>query len=1042
MVRPGCKSLWLSLLLLATHAAAQSTPSAADPGPTIQFAEPVALPLTGSDLHFDAYGRRFSITLADNDRVLSQLSAAHKAQLSTTRLLRGAVDGAPGSWVRLAESSTGVEGAIWDGQELYAVTTYARIASKLATSLDVAGGQTVVYRLSDMRDALPRDFCAASVGGTSAAAKMSAGATALDDYRALMQEISEITAPLTRQIEISLIGDAALQSAESDATAAMLARLNIVEGIFSAQLGLLVLATDVRLMPLGADPLTSSKGVTLLEQLAAYRSSHLDVRARGLAHLITGKDLENNTAGIAYIGTVCDAQYAVSVSEHGFGTTISALIMAHELGHNFGATHDGEPGTSCVGVSGSFIMTPAVSGSATFSQCSVGTMTQKLSAASCVSPAEYADITLETSVGNVTGEGGQAFTLPFLVRSGGNRTAEDVTATVTLPAMIGFAIESAAASTGSCAVDGLAATCTLGTVGPGEAHSLSITARGASAANFTAQARVSASNDRVTSNNSRTLSVALRSGVDAAVALSASTLDVPVGASVELYADVRSLRSMPLRNATLSFTLSQPVASATLPGSVCSVSAFAVSCAIAELPAGGTRRLTVTATTVAGGPMYAGAGIAMAGDGDFTNNHAALSAWVRPAHDLELTASPGSDSLAVGAPFEIAFTLRSRGSGATEVVELTVSVPAAIVVDSIDAGGGACAPSEFTTVRCTFAALAPDETRVVRLRVHGTRAATSDLIATAVTANDGYAANDSTVVHLRVDHAVDLAVLLASGGSGIESTRLEGQVTLRSNGREATQSATLDIVLHAAGALRAARIHGGADCTLLAPQRARCALPALARNALLYVDYEAEFPEAGTFDVTFVAAAPGDTAPQNDSLTRAVLVRPYTDIALSGSLQLADRALRRAALSTRAARRRRPRDRRRMPHRRDRRRHLRFHRPARALQRDGDGDLSRGGGPARLRDRRVGVHVGRRRGAQRRRARPRRDACHDGPEAARRRERRRAEEFHADLSRDRARERHREGAGRAPRGDAARGGVAGRNLGLERDLQRLHRAAL
>ncbi len=870
--------MWLPLV-------ANAVASAAPAATTIQYAEPVALALSGAETHFDAYGRRFDLTLADNDRVLSKLSAARKAELSSIRVLRGAVDGAPGSWVRLTQSGAGIEGAIWDGQDLYAVTTYARVADQLSMPLAVAvaGDQAVIYRLSDTRDALPRDFCA------SAASTRSANVTALDDYLAMVQELGQMAPTLTRQIEISLIGDAALQSVESDPTVAMLARLNIVEGIFSAQLGLLVLATDVRLMPVGADTLTSTKGATLLEQLGNYRSMHPEVRARGLAHLVTGKDLEGNTAGIAYVGTVCDAQNGVSISEHAYGTTISALIMAHEIGHNLGATHDGEPNTTCASVTGSFIMAPAVTGSATFSNCSLDLMSRLIASASCVTPAEYADVTVETSATSVKGEGGQAFTLPFLVRSAGNRAAEDVTATVTLPSMAGFVIESATSSTGSCSTEALQVTCALATLGAGESQSIAVTARGSSAANFTAQARVTASNDRITSNNSRSLPVSLRSGIDAAVLLSADSLDLPLGSPLEIYADVSSLRSMPLRNATLSFNMSQPITSASMPGANCSVNAFAVSCSITELPAGMVRRLTAQATTVSGGPLFAAAGITVSGEGDFTNNNANLSGWVRPDHDIDLTVSSGTESIGVGAPYEIAYTLRSRGSGPTDAVTLLLSIASsAIVVDSVDASGGLCAPFDMTAMRCVFAAMAPGESRVARVRVHATRPLSSEVVASAATDNDLYAANNSVVVHLRAEHAVDLAVTLASGGSGVEASTFEGQVTLRSNGRDAVRNATLDVVLHEAGTLCGVNVHNGVACTLLTPQRARCALPSLARNAQLFVDYQAQFAEAGQYGITFVTVAPGDTAPENDALARVVLVRPYYDIAVSGSLDLPD----------------------------------------------------------------------------------------------------------------------------------------------------------
>ena len=89
--------------------------------------------------------------------------------------------------------------------------------------------------------------------------------TALDQYQAIVSDLQVAAAgKVTQQIEISLIGDSAFAAAESaDPTAAMLARLNIVEGIFSEQLGLLVLATDVRVMSASDDPFTSTKGSTL-----------------------------------------------------------------------------------------------------------------------------------------------------------------------------------------------------------------------------------------------------------------------------------------------------------------------------------------------------------------------------------------------------------------------------------------------------------------------------------------------------------------------------------------------------------------------------------------------------------------------------------------------------------------------------------------------------------------------------------------------------------------------------------------------------------
>jgi hypothetical protein len=131
-------------------------------------------------------------------------------------------------------------------------------------------------------------------------------------------------------------------------------------------------------------------------------------------------------------------------------------------------------------------------------------------------------------------------------------------------------------------------------------------------------------------------------------------------------------------------------------------------------------------------------------------------------------------------------------------------------------------------------------------------------------------------------------VVMASGGSGLEDISFSGQVALRSNGRQPAEGAVLDIVLHSAGALRSAGIHGAMICALIDDHHARCTLPAVPRNAQLFVDYTAVFADPGNYDITFTVSAPGDTAPANDTLTRAIIVRPFNDIGVSGELDMGD----------------------------------------------------------------------------------------------------------------------------------------------------------
>ncbi|KAE8244578.1 hypothetical protein A4X13_0g6473 [Tilletia indica] len=145
-----------------------------------------------------------------------------------------------------------------------------------------------------------------------------------------------------------------------------------------------------------------SNSFSLDERLSAFsRWRGTQDGSTGLWHLLTACST-GTEVGVAWLGTVCRTEVSSSSGDSVSGTgvtastTIESQIMAHEIGHNFGAVHDCTTSCSLTGSSarqgaqfggatccplsssscnagGGFVMNPSSSGTATaFSPCSIG----------------------------------------------------------------------------------------------------------------------------------------------------------------------------------------------------------------------------------------------------------------------------------------------------------------------------------------------------------------------------------------------------------------------------------------------------------------------------------------------------------------------------------------------------------------------------------------------------------------------------------------------------------------------------------------------
>jgi hypothetical protein len=451
---------------------------------------------------FDAYGRRFELTVAPNERIRRALPAAN----TTTMPLQGTVDGIKSSWVRITRSTGGWRGMIFDGQSLYAIEPAADIADAVVEPLTVSGSAPVVYRLDDAL--LPIDQMSCEIVHADAPATAAQAFTNLSHELQAQAATAELSA--SKQVRVGVVGDFEFANLFAGGTLgtpeeAVIARMNIVDGIFTSQLGVKMSLAPTKIFSNADDPFSKSVAGDLLTELRTYRGGSAAQLALGLTHLMTGRDLQGDTVGIAYIGSVCDGQNAASLSEGRRGTMQSALIAAHEIGHNFGAPHDGETG-ACQSTPQTFLMAPRLNGSDQFSACSVAQIQPYINNSRCLTAYDPPDAALNIGTTSMPAQTGTAFVVSFLVQALGDDASSSVSVTATLPTSI--TIASATANGGTCTTGAGTATCSLGTLPAGDTRQVDMNLTATESGSLSMSLRVDSANDANSGNDAGTITIA------------------------------------------------------------------------------------------------------------------------------------------------------------------------------------------------------------------------------------------------------------------------------------------------------------------------------------------------------------------------------------------------------------------------------------------------------------------------------------------------------------------------------------------------------
>jgi uncharacterized repeat protein (TIGR01451 family) len=594
--------------------------------PTAQQKINSATPLT---LTFDALAQGFELQLEPNDRLLSRASRASLP--AGIALYRGKLAGHPGSWTRIVIANDEPRGLIWDGEQMFVIEAPGDSA--------VQTDAPIVYRLADTYVTPGTLTCGAATGGSAATM-----------YTKLLAEMAtaQAAAPgATMEMQLSAIGDFEFVERTGAGTdAAMVTRLNNVDGIFSEQLGVQLTVGTLEVHTEEDDPFSDTlDSGDLLDELGIYRRDSPLHRSHGLTHLYTGRNLAATTVGIAYLDALCSTRFGAGLTEGRHGALFESLISAHEIGHNFGAPHDGEDGSACAAEAEDFIMAGSVNGSEEFSSCSIAQMQPAIAAASCITALPTVDMTvaLDREVAPILF--GETAAIGFVATNAGTETATNVELHIVLPDNLSFSPNQL--SPVPCADAGGTISCQLGTMTGGSSLTASLSLIGTETGTASIVATVSSDADDNPNNNVETVEVTVVPAVDLSVdAIAAAQVGVNQNISIQAVTENRSILDATGVELSVTVGLGLEVRTAEWSLGSCNVSPQQVDCStdVFERQSSATLNMTLTGTT-AGARSYTVTLSSIEDDTDTSNNSAEAAVTVTTASaDMSSSGEGGGGS--------------------------------------------------------------------------------------------------------------------------------------------------------------------------------------------------------------------------------------------------------------------------------------------------------------------------------------------------------------------------------------------------------------
>jgi len=286
----------------------------------------------------------FEIQLSPNDLRASNYRAeevsdggTHDVSMPAINTYKGSVEGVFGTDARFTLDGDHIEGMIITPQESYFVES-ARKYSAAAGANDY-----LLYKASDVRPDVTR-VCGTleeeiSRGAKDIAPRIASGTVAPAAFSPF--KVVEIATEADFEYTNALGSSA---NANND----ILSVMNGVQAIYQRDIGVTFNVVFQHTWATPNDPYSASGNAgAVLTEFTNYWNANFANTPRDVAHLWTGRDL-GGPAGVAWTGVVClDGAHSYGLSDLESTAPFRIGIPAHEIGHNFNASHcDGQAGCS------------------------------------------------------------------------------------------------------------------------------------------------------------------------------------------------------------------------------------------------------------------------------------------------------------------------------------------------------------------------------------------------------------------------------------------------------------------------------------------------------------------------------------------------------------------------------------------------------------------------------------------------------------------------------------------------------------------------